>query len=173
VTPTSRQWAAGITALVVITGLAFSAGRFTAPVKTDVREVEKVVWKDKVVEKVVTRKAKAVDRVVFVDRVVTPEGEVREQRTTRTLTDARELVDLGKTSESAGSTEKSASSTSTLRPDWRVGVLAGASLREPLVPIVGPLVLGASVERRIVGGLNAGVWVNTVGAAGASVSMEF
>ena len=172
-TPTARQWAIGITSLLVIIGFAFSAGRYTAPVKTDVREVERVVWKDRVVEKVVTRKAKAEERIVYVDRVVSPTGEVREKRTTHTLTDARELVDLGKTTESAGSTEKSASSTSTLRPDWRVGVLAGASLKEPLVPIAGPLVLGASVERRIVGGLSAGAWVNTVGAAGASVSMEW
>ena len=171
-TPTSRQWAAGITALVVITGLAFSAGRFTAPVKTDVREVEKVVWRDKVVEKVVTRKAKAVDRVVFVDRVVTPEGEVREKRTTRTLTDARELTDSGKTSESTGKSESISSST-TARPDWRLGVLVGASLREPLLPVAGPLVLGASLERRIVGGLSAGAWLNTVGAAGASLSVEW
>ena len=52
-------------------------------------------------------------------------------------------------------------------------MLVGASLREPLVPIAGPLVLGASVERRIVGGLSAGAWLNTVGAAGASVSLEF
>jgi len=172
VTPTARQWAAGITALVVIIGLAFSAGRFTAPVKTDVREVEKVVWKDRVVEKVVTRKAKAVDRVVYVDRVVTPEGEVREKRTTRTLTDARELTDSGKTSESTGKSETSSSST-TSRPDWRLGVLVGASLREPLLPVAGPLVLGASLERRIVGGLSAGAWLNTVGAAGASLSVEF
>lgn len=171
--PTSaRQWA-GIVALVVIIAVSFSAGRFTAPVKTDVREVEKVVWKDRVVEKVVTKRAKAEERVVYVDRVVSPTGEVREQRTTRTLTDAREITDTGKTSESTGSTEKSASSTSTLRPDWRVGVLVGASLREPLVPIAGPLVLGASVERRIVGGFSAGAWLNTVGAAGASLSVEF
>lgn len=172
-TPTSRQWAAGITALVVITGLAFSAGRFTAPVKTDVREVEKLVWKDRVVEKVVTRKAKAVDRVVYVDRVVLPTGEVREKTSTRTLTDARELTDSGKTSESTGKSETSSSSTTTARPDWRLGVLVGASLREPLLPVAGPLVLGASLERRIVGGLSAGAWLNTVGAAGASLSVEF
>ncbi len=170
---TPRQWVAGGIALVVIIAASFSAGRFTAPARVDVREVEEVVWKDRVVEKVVTRKAKAEERVVYVDRVVSPTGEVREKRTTRTLTDARELVDSGKTSESAGSTEKSASSTSTLRPDWRVGVLVGASLREPLVPIAGPLVLGASVERRILGPFSVGAWVNTVGAAGASVSGEF
>lgn len=172
-TPTTRQWVAGGVALVVLLALAFSAGRYTAPVKTDVREVERVVWKDRVVEKVVTRKAKAEERIVYVDRVVSPTGEVREKRTTHTLADTRELVDSGKTTESAGSTEKSASSTSTLRPDWRVGVLAGASMREPLLPLAGPLVLGASVERRILGGLSAGAWVNTVGAAGASVSLEF
>ena len=171
-TPTSRQWVSGGIALVVL-ALSFSAGRLTAPVKTDVREVERVVWKDRVVEKVVTKRAKADERIVYVDRVVSPTGEVREKRTTHTLADTRELVDLGKTSESTGSTDKSASSTSTLRPDWRVGVLAGASFREPLVPIAGPLVLGASVERRIAGGLSAGAWVSTVGAAGASVSLEF
>lgn len=170
---TLRQWAAGITALVVLLVLAFTAGRFTAPERVDVREVEKVVWKDRVVEKVVTRKAKAVDRVVYVDRVVTPEGEVREKRTTRTVTDARELVEAGKTSESTGKAESSSSSTTTARPDWRLGVLVGASLREPLLPVAGPLVLGASLERRIVGGLSAGAWLNTVGAAGASLSVEF
>lgn len=171
-TPTTRQWAAGIAALVVIIAVSFSAGRFTSPVKTDVREVEKVVWKDRVVEKVVTKRAKAEERVVYVDRIVSPTGEVREKRTTHTLTDARELVDLGKTSESTG-TSTSSSSTTPARPDWRVGVLVGASLREPLVPIAGPLVLGASVERRILGPFSVGAWVNTVGAAGASVSGEF
>lgn len=172
-TPTSRQWVAGGIALVVLLVLSFSAGRFTAPVKTDVREVEKVVWKDRVVEKVVTRKAKAEERIVYVDRIVSPTGEVREKRTTHTLADTRELVDAAKTSESTGKTEVSSSSTTTLRPDWRVGVLAGASLREPLVPIAGPLVLGASVERRIIGPFTLGVWGLTSGAAGVSASGEF
>ena len=52
-------------------------------------------------------------------------------------------------------------------------MLVGASLREPLLPVAGPLVLGASLERRIVGGLSAGAWLNTVGAAGASLSVEW
>lgn len=172
-TPETRQRVVVAVALVAVAAAAFSAGRFTAPEKVEVREVVKVEWKDRVVEKVVTRRAKAEERVVYVDRVVSPEGEVREKRVTTTKADTREVADLGRTTESSGSAEKSASSTSTLRPDWRVGVLVGASLREPLVPIAGPLVLGASVERRIVGGLSAGAWLNTVGAAGASVSLEF
>lgn len=172
-TPETRQRVVVAVALVAVAAAAFSTGRLTAPEKVEVREVEKVVWKDRVVEKVVTKRAKAEERVVYVDRVVSPKGEVREKRVTTTKADTREVADLGRTTESIGSTEKSASSTSTLRPDWRVGVLVGASLQEPLVPIAGPLVLGASLERRIVGGLSAGAWVNTVGAAGASLSLEF
>lgn len=165
----ARQWAAGLTALIVLLGLSFSAGRYTAPEK--VREVEKLVWKDRAEEKGTSKKTKAVNRVVYVDRVVSPSGEVREKRMTKTLTDAHEVAEVARTTESTGVLEKS--TTTTLRPDWRVGVLVGASLKEPLVPIAGPLVLGASVERRIVGGVSAGAWVNTAGAAGASVSVEF
>lgn len=170
--PNVRRALAAVGVVLALAG-AFSAGRFSSPEKVRTLEVEKIVYRDRVVEKVVTQKAKAVDRVVYVDRVVTPEGEVREKRTTRTLTDARETVDAAKTLESSGESSRRAESLTTARPDWRVGVLVGASLREPLVPVAGPLVLGASVERRIVGGLSAGAWVNTVGAAGASVSLEF
>lgn len=166
---TPRRQVAGGVALVVLLALAFSAGRYTTPEK--VREVEKIAWKERAEEKGTSKKAKVVDRVVYVDRVVTAQGEVREKRTTRTLTDARELAEVSKTTESAGSAEKS--TVTTLRPDWRVGVLAGASLREPLVPLAGPLVIGVEVERRIVGGVSAGVWANTSGAAGALVSVEF
>lgn len=170
---TARQWAAGITALLVLLALAFSAGRFSAPERVDVREVEKVVWKDRVVEKVVTKKAKAVDRIVYVDRTVLPSGEVREKTSTRTITDARELVNTDKASESEGKVDSSKATVATARPDWRVGVLVGASLRDPLLPLAGPLVIGASVERRIIGGVSAGAWVNTGGSAGAAVSVEF
>lgn len=163
---TARQWAAGITALVVLLGLAFAAGRFTAP--EQVREVEKLVWKDRIIEKVVTKKAKAVDRVVYVDRTVLPSGEVREKTSTRTITDARETNDVAKTTESTG--EKI---TTPARPDWRVGALVGASLREPLLPIAGPLVLGAHVERRIAGPFTMGLWFTTGGAAGLSATGEF
>lgn len=170
---TARQWAAGITALLVLLALAFSAGRFSAPERVDVREVEKVLWKDRIVEKVVTKKAKAVDRVVYVDRVVMPNGEIREKTSTRTITDARELVNTDKASESEGKADSSKATVTTDRPDWRVGVLVGASIRDPLLPLAGPLVIGASVERRIIGGVSAGAWVNTGGSAGAAVSVEF
>ena len=61
----------------------------------------------------------------------------------------------------------------TLQPRWRVGVLAGASWNPPLLPIAGPLVLGLEADVRIYGGLSAGLWANTGGAAGVAVALEF
>jgi hypothetical protein len=165
--------AIAVLCLVVGAGIA----TFARPARVEERltTVEVVRLQAKVETKEVVRESSDAkkERVVYVDRVVSPTGEVHEKRTTTTKADTRELVDLGKTSESTGKTENITATTTTVRPDWRVGVLVGTSLREPLVPIAGPLVLGASLERRIVGGLSAGAWANTSGAAGASLSMEF
>lgn len=56
---------------------------------------------------------------------------------------------------------------------WRVGVDIGGSLKAPLLPLAGPLVLGARVERRILGPVWGGVWASTYGAAGVGVTSEF
>lgn len=174
---------AAVVLLVAVGG--FSAGRFSAPLKVETKEVEKVVYKDKIVEKVVEKvvmvevKAKAETKIVYVDRVITKEGEVRErivERTgttenTNTNTNVAVTDDTNRTSE--GSKTVEVIKTVTLQPNWRVGILVGASLKDPFIPIAGPLVLGAQVEHRIFGGLSGGLWINTVGAAGAVVSMEF
>lgn len=156
---------------------AFSVGRFTAPVVTETRDVEHVVYKDRVVEKVVTVQAaaKVRTRVVYRDRVTTPDGTVTEHEQDSTHTDERAdaTTTTNTTSEHAGESHTERTVTITLRPQWRVSVLAGASLRDPLLPLAGPLVLGAEVDYRIAGGLTAGLWVNTVGAAGLSLALEF
>lgn len=163
-------------ALILLAG-AFSAGRFTAPLKTETKEVERVVYKDKLVEvvKTVEVKAKEKTRIVYRDRVVTPDGTVTEREVektdTKSGTETRNDGERFETHDGEGTRELV--STVTLRPNWRVGLLAGASLTQPLVTIAGPLVLGVSVEYRIVGGLSAGLWINTVGAAGLSLSLEF
>lgn len=162
---TLKRRALWLLSLAVVGTAAFSAGRFTAPERVDVREVEKVVYRDRVV----TVKGKTETKVVYRDRVVTPDGTVTERSVERSA--ARE--DLRREADRNGETIKRSEVVTAVRPDWRVGVLAGASLRDPLVPLAGPLVLGVEVERRITGGLSAGVWVNTSGAAGALVSLEF
>lgn len=164
-----------IIAVVCVAALvgAFSAGRFSAPLQVETREVEKVVFKDRIVERVVEVKAKAETKVVYRDRVVTKEGEIRERIVERTDTKEDTKRDDTKTVDRVVERERIIENKITLRPNWRVGVLAGASLAKPLVPIAGPLVLGVQVEHRIAGGVSAGVWINTVGAAGAVVSVEF
>lgn len=114
-------------------------------------------------------KGKTETKIVYRDRVVTPDGTVKERSVEKTA--SRE--DLERDSKVSAESFRSSSSVTTARPDWRVGVLAGASLQAPAVPLAGPLVLGVQLERRITGGLSAGAWANTSGAAGAIVSLEF
>lgn len=174
---TWKHWLGFAGALLAVAALAFSAGRYTAPLHTEVTEVEKVVWKDREVEKVVTVEvaAKAEQRTVYVDRVIR-DGEVHEQViehwNTVEASGATTTADKEVTSEGTKEVEKVV--TTTLRPDWRVAVLAGGTLQKPLIPIGDtPLVFGAEIDRRILGGVSAGVWFNTSGAAGVAVSLEF
>lgn len=175
-TPWKRNAAIALGALISIAG-AFSAGRFSAPLEVQTKEVEKLVYQDRVVEKVVTVevKARAETKIVYRDRIVTKEGTVTEHIVERT--DTKEDTKANSTAESTSTVAVETSvikeRTEILRPQWRVGVLAGASLSKPFVPVAGPLVLGLQVDLRIVGGLSLGVWVNTVGAAGGAVSLEF
>jgi hypothetical protein len=167
---------AGACVLVAIVG-AFSAGRFSAPLKVETREVEKVVFKDRIVEKVVTVevKAKAETKTVYVDRVITKEGTVTERIVERTVTkeDTKKTGNTDTDTTTDRTTERTTEKVVTLRPNWRVGALVGASLKDPLLPIAGPLVLGLEVDYRLIGGLSVGLWANTYGAAGVALAFEF
>lgn len=185
VTVSRRNAAIGAGAVLVLLVAAFFAGRFAGPEKVVEKAVEKVVTKveyqDRVVEKIVTVKeaAKTEQRVVYVDRVITKEGEVRERIVEKTVEVERktENTEGNKTEATTAREDKAAEKVTeksvTARPDWRVGLLLGAQWPKPLLPIYGPLVLGAYGERRIIGGFSLGLWVNTGGAAGVSASMEF
>lgn len=156
---------------------AFSAGRFTAPVVTETRDVERVVYQDKVVEvvKTVEVKAKAETKTVYVDRVVTKEGEVRERIIERVATkeETERESDARRDAARVVERERVIDKTVTLRADWRVSIQAGAALQDPALRLTGPLVLGVQVDRRILGGMSLGVWGNTYGAAGVALSLEF
>ena len=175
----SRERATAIAAAVAIllSVGAFVAGRFSAPLKVETRDVERVVFKDRVVEKVVTveRAAKVETRIVYRDRVTTRDGTVTEREIERTASkeDAAKLVDSSRVEVRVVEKLVTKTVVTTLRPDWRVAVHAGASLRPPILTIAGPMVLGVEIDRRIAGGLSAGLWVNTSGAVGAAVSFEF
>ncbi len=173
----ARQWTAVVLAVVLVGVGAFSAGRFSAPHEVETRDVEHVVFKDRVVEKLVTVevKAKAETKIVYRDRIVTKEGEIRERIVERTDTKEDRKTDTvaDRDAKTEGTKDRESRQTVTLQHKWRASLLAGASLAQPLVPLAGPLVLGAEVDYRIVGGVSAGVWINTVGAAGLLVAVEF
>lgn len=179
--PDTRRRLALVLVALVSLGIGLAAGRFLAPERVQVKEVDRWQTLDLSVQDITRGMtfARTVERTVWrnvtttitpdagtviVDRTVEREGATESGAATET--EARvEVV----TAERERIVEK----TVTLRPDWRVGVLAGASLREPWLPIAGPLVLGVQVDRRIVGGLSLGVWVNTFGAAGGALTLEF
>lgn len=168
--PASRWavWPAVALALVA----AFSAGRFTAP--EQVRE--RIEFSSLQVEDITRgyKWGKAAARTVRRNVVteITDAGTVITDRTIEhesAETSSESTEQIARTESTAETSEK----TTTLRPDWRIGAQVGASLRPPALVITGPLVLGVTVERRILGGVSAGLWANTVGAGGASVSVEF
>lgn len=168
---TRQRIAIALGAVLALVG-AFSVGRFTAP-----REVEtRVEWRDLSTQELTKGMnfTRVVTRVVRRD-VVTTITDAGTTITDRSIeregddTAARETETAKRTDSSEGVQVR----TVTVQPAWRVALQAGASLREPAIPLTGPLVLGVQVEHRIAGGVSAGVWANTVGAAGVSLSAEF
>lgn len=161
--------------LLAVLGGVFAAGRYSAP-KPDVRVTEHVVYQDRVVEKVVTVTAKADTKtvVVYRDRTVKPDGTVHEQSEERTVDAATETAhtDDAKAETSQTDTQRTITITAA-KPQWRVSLLAGASLRSPLLPVYGPLVLGVEVNRRLLGPLWVGLWAQTGGSGGISLGIEF
>lgn len=164
-------------ALAVVGLAAFSAGRFSAPREIEERVEYRTEWKTKTVEVVRWKTAKSVDTRTTSTPVLLPtlDGGVVLAAATVTETRERERHEGGQetSTDTAGSSRGEESRKVTQQPDWRLGAQVGASLRDPLLPLAGPLVLGVSAERRVIGGVSAGVWVNTVGAAGVGISAEF
>jgi hypothetical protein len=167
--------------LVVIAGFGgFSAGRWlaTPQVKIETKTEEKVVYRDKIVDRIVEVKAATKTEIRVVTRTiwatpdagtVTQEREVSGSKETLASTLATERIEAIQRDE----VKNSFTVSTPVLKDWRVAVLVGASIREPLLPIAGPLVFGAEIDRRIIGPFWAGAWLNTGGSAGLSVAAEF
>lgn len=170
-----RALVAGVV-LLALAG-AFVGGRFSAPLQVQTIDTVKIEFLDREVVREVVRevKAKAETRIVYRDVVTTKEGTVtvHEVEKTDTKTDSVKTDEGVKVSDRVATVDSTHQQTVTLRPNWRVGLQVGASWPKPLLTIAGPLVLGLSVDYRIVGGLTAGLWVNTYGAAGVGLAFEF
>lgn len=172
----TRARAIELAVVLACVALAFVAGRLSAPVQVDERVEYRTEYRTKTVEVVKWRTARAVDTTTTTRPVLLPVPDGGVLLGAITTTESRERVTTSAASDTATTatgSELGKVDRTARPPDWRVGVLVGASFVQPAVPITGPLVIGAQVDRRILGGFSAGVWVNTVGAAGVAASLEF
>jgi hypothetical protein len=163
-------------ALVVVVGLlGVNIGRLFAP-DPEVRIEERVVESKQVITKTRFESTKASTKVVYRDRLISPDGTVREREVERSA--SLETFKLSSdTSESSTKDASRATQVSPLRPQWRVGILAGGSVSFSALQ-VSP-VFGALVERQIAGPFSVGVWglyrssLEPQLNAGVSVSLSF
>lgn len=162
-------WRVALVALVVAAAAGFTGfavGRLHALEQVEEHALVLTVTRERTVEK--WRQAK--DRIVYVERTTSPDGTVLEKRSERET----ERAELARDTEHRADTRAETSKVTTSRTDWRVTLHLGATWREPAVRLGDtPLVVGAGIERRIIGPFSLGAWGSTVGAAGLSVSGEF
>lgn len=135
--------------------ISYSAGRFTSPAKVETIEVERVVYKDRVVkdtEKDVTTKTKET-----------------------TLPDGTKIKETTKEDKSKSKSERESSAASEIikemktenRPNWRV-----AGIYSPALPNQ-ETTYGLTIERRIVGEVFLGVTASTDKTVGLVLSFGF
>lgn len=151
--------------VVLAIAAAYGTGRLTATVEVEERVEVKFI--DHYVSNDHTKKA--VVRTVYIEKLTTDAGmlektSIKEEE----KTDTTKLV-----KRDTENTSSSSRVTTVPLPNWRIGVLVGATWKEPALPVAGPLVLGVHAERRIVGPISAGAWGTTQGAVGVSVTGEF
>jgi hypothetical protein len=191
---------AGIALLLV--GGGYAAGRYAAPDKVVVTEkvvtvhdvqIVKVVETDKVIEalKNVSQQKDVKTKTV---KVKTPDGTV----TTTTETEDKTKTDTQEKTEEKTKTKETETKKETevqirevtkvverSRPNWRVQLITGIDYAavlgktQPysLLPsdsdLIRYTVLGLGVEHKLIGPLSTGVWVNSRGQGGLTLSLEF
>ncbi len=120
--------------IIVLLITAFAAGRFSGPKKVEIKEVEKIVFKDRVKTSENTKIRSERRQTVLPDG--TKITEIIRDRDTESKTDTKR----------EGSSEKSKESKTTNQSDWSIGLYSN---RE---------VIAGTVDRRILGGVFLGVY---------------
>jgi hypothetical protein len=157
---------------VLSLALAFSAGRYSLAPKIETREVVRTEFKT--VEKVITVEVASKDKVVYIDRVITKEGEIREKIVEKTV-EKRDTKVEKDTKEEAKIATDTKKTVTTDAPRLSVSILAGVDLNPAWQPIpnAGPLALGIAVQYRIAGPLTVGAFGLHTGVFGVSVGANF
>jgi hypothetical protein len=189
--------------IILVAGLAFGVGRCTGPTKivettktvevqheaeatqqkTDLTAVLKAIQNTQVD----TNKTRTIVRIVKPDgtQITTEKDSSNQEKKVASQTDSQikkdEVVNTQKTVDTSITQEKTRIVETLRAPNWGVALQAGTSLPglvggtvpKSYLPIPGNLVLGAVVERKLIGPLRAGVWVNTRLDAGLQLSVAF
>lgn len=188
-----RHKIAAAIGVLILCALSFSLGRFNR--EETVRVEERIVEVEKVVEKVVYREKEEThvdekkDTKKVTKRVATevtkPDGttekkteEIIDEGTTESKVEIKyvdRVVEVEKVVEKLVEVEKKVKASQTL-PDWRAGLTVGVNpldIYEARAVSYGDLILGAEVQRRLVGPVYGGVWGMTNGTVGINIGLEF
>ena len=119
--------------LAILIAGSFSAGRFLSPRQVEIKEVEKVVYKDREV-KDEEKRTRSVRR-----RVVSPDG-------TKTIEVVRETDRQSHTEKETDVSKETSKEVKTVsQPNWSVGIYRGTDG------------ISATLDRRILGGFFLGI----------------
>lgn len=159
----------------VLLVVAFAGGRFSQVAEKQVEFKDKLVYVDRVVEKIVEIEKKHEDKVRIVYRETKPDGTKTEREEERTKTDTEKAAE--RTVEKVVTIDREVIKNVTvkLQPRVMIGVLVGydhspSFLKIPNVP---NLALGAEVKVRIAGPVSVGIWGLNTGVVGGSLSVSF
>jgi hypothetical protein len=142
----------------------------------EIQTHEVVTYRERIVEKRVEVKGETVERIRVVTRTIwaTPDtGTVTQEREVEGSRDVLVQANKDVTVEDIQGTREAVRLETPVLPHWHVALLAGGSLREPLLPLAGPLALGLRVDYRLGGPFWAGAWALSSGQAGLALGVTF
>lgn len=163
----------GGAALLLI--LAFLFGRNTATIDKVVEFKEKIVYQDRIVEKVVTVERKAEDKIRIVYRETKPDGTKTEREEERTKTDTEKKENKDSVREVIVEKEVIKKETTVSQPRFYLGASVGYDMSPRLLPIpTAPnLSLGLEFKVRLIGPIWAGAYAQNTGNFGGTLGVTF
>lgn len=193
-----KSFVKGPAFVVIVAALAFAGGRYSTPEKTKIVTIDKVVETHHETTQIVQQiniddlLKKVEDKTKFVDRdvvrVVTikPDGTKTETVTDKSHIDTQqhvatsqnmkvsEATDIKKILDDYRAEEHSKTIVIDNSKNWRLGVMGGYSRNSSGI-LTGStsLILGAFAERKLLGPISGGIWLNTQPGVGLQLSGSF
>jgi hypothetical protein len=165
------KWASAVVIVIV----SFAFGRFSQVAEKQVEFKEKLVYVDRVVEKVIEIEKKREDKIRIVYRETKPDGTKTEREEERTKTDTDKSSEKVVERVVLVDREVIKKETTVINPRVMFGVLVGYDAAPTFlkIPSAPNLALGIEAKVRVVGPLWIGAFGLNTGVVGGSVSLTF